>query len=62
MEATLVPVVIRTIGALTPKMGESLQKIPGATFKISVQKSTFLGTAPTPWQGPQASSVRVRRT
>uniref|UniRef100_A0A3P9D2Q4 Histone H4 n=1 Tax=Maylandia zebra TaxID=106582 RepID=A0A3P9D2Q4_9CICH len=32
-------------GAVTPKLGEWLQQIPGITSEISVQKSAVLGTA-----------------
>ncbi|KAF7643082.1 hypothetical protein LDENG_00244990 [Lucifuga dentata] len=38
-------VVIGALGAVTPKLGEWLQQIPGTTSEISVQKSAVLGTA-----------------
>ncbi len=38
-------VIIRAPGAVTPKLVEWLEQIPGTTSKISVQKSTVLGTA-----------------
>uniref|UniRef100_A0A3Q0S451 Immunoglobulin V-set domain-containing protein n=1 Tax=Amphilophus citrinellus TaxID=61819 RepID=A0A3Q0S451_AMPCI len=45
VKVTVVPVVIGTLGAVTPKLGERLQQIPGTTSEISVQKSAILGTA-----------------
>ena len=45
MKATVVPVVIGALGAVTPKLEEWLQQIPGKTSDISVQKSAVLGTA-----------------
>ena len=41
----MVPVVIGALGAVTPKLREWLQQIPGRTSEISVQKSALLGTA-----------------
>lgn len=38
-------VVIKALWAVTPELGGWLQQIPGATYEISVQKSTILGTA-----------------
>ncbi len=45
VRATVVPVVIGALGAVTPKLGEWLQQIPGKTSEVSVQKSAVLGTA-----------------
>ncbi|TWW80098.1 hypothetical protein D4764_10G0011280 [Takifugu flavidus] len=45
MKATVVPVVIGTLGAVTPNLSRWFQQIPGTTSEISVQKSTVLGTA-----------------
>uniref|UniRef100_A0A669EZW7 Reverse transcriptase domain-containing protein n=1 Tax=Oreochromis niloticus TaxID=8128 RepID=A0A669EZW7_ORENI len=45
IKVTVVPVVIGALGAVTPKLGEWLQQIPGTTSEISVQKSAVLGTA-----------------
>ncbi|TWW77705.1 hypothetical protein D4764_12G0010950 [Takifugu flavidus] len=45
MKATVVPVVIWTLWAVTPNLSRWLQQIPGTTPEISVQKSAVLGTA-----------------
>ncbi|TWW54978.1 hypothetical protein D4764_09G0000270 [Takifugu flavidus] len=45
MKATVVPVVIGTLGAVTPNLSRWPQQIPGTTSEISVQKSAVLGTA-----------------
>ena len=45
IKATVVPVVIGPLGAVTHKLGEWLQQIPGTTSEVSVQKSAVLGTA-----------------
>ena len=45
VKASVVPVVIGALGAVTPKLEEWLQQIPGKTSDISVQKSAVLGTA-----------------
>ncbi len=45
VKATVVPVSIRALKAVTPKLGEWLQQIPGTTSEISVKKSAVLGTA-----------------
>ncbi|TWW53461.1 uncharacterized protein LOC130519722 [Takifugu flavidus] len=45
MKAPVVPVVIGTLGAVTPNLSRWLQQIPGTTPEISVQKSAVLGTA-----------------
>ncbi|TWW76591.1 hypothetical protein D4764_13G0012530 [Takifugu flavidus] len=45
MKATVVPVVIGTLGVVTPNLSRWLQQIPGTTSEISVQKSAVLGTA-----------------
>lgn len=39
VRVTVVLVVSGVLGALTPKLGELLQQIPGTTSEISVQKS-----------------------
>ena len=44
-KASVVPVVVGALGAVTPKLGEWLQQIPGTTTEASVQKSAVLGTA-----------------
>ncbi|TWW73543.1 hypothetical protein D4764_15G0009370 [Takifugu flavidus] len=44
MKATVVPVVIVTLRAVTPKLCRWLQQIPGTTSEISTQKSAVLGT------------------
>ncbi|KAF7655229.1 hypothetical protein LDENG_00059120 [Lucifuga dentata] len=36
VKSTVVPVVIGTLGAVTPKLGEWLQQIPGTTSEVSV--------------------------
>ena len=43
--ATVVPVVIGALGAVTYKLGEWLQQIQRKTSEVSVQKSAVLGTA-----------------
>ena len=45
VKATVVPVVIGTLGAVTPMLEKWLQQIPGTTSDISIQKSAILGTA-----------------
>ena len=45
VKASLVPVVMGTLGAIMPKLGECLQLIPGITSEISVQKTTILAAA-----------------
>ncbi|TWW66946.1 hypothetical protein D4764_20G0009780 [Takifugu flavidus] len=45
VKATVVPIVIGTLGAVIPKLSRWLQQIPGTTSVIAVQKSTVLGTA-----------------
>ena len=45
VKANKVPVVIGAPGAVTPKLEEWLQQIPGTTSELSVQKSAVLGTA-----------------
>ena len=45
VKVKVVPVVIAALGALTPKLEERLQQIPGTTSELSVQKSAVLGTA-----------------
>ena len=45
VKASVVPVVVGALGAVTPKLGEWLQQIPGTTSEASVQKSAVLGTA-----------------
>ncbi|KAF7666334.1 hypothetical protein LDENG_00110960 [Lucifuga dentata] len=35
VKSTVVPVVIRALGAVTPKLREWLQQIPGATPEVS---------------------------
>ena len=47
VKASVVPVVVGALGAVTPKLGEWLQQIPGTTSETSVQKSAVLGTAKT---------------
>ncbi len=44
VKATVVPVVIGALGAVTHKLGEWLQQIPGTTSEVSVQKSAILRT------------------
>ena len=39
------PIVIRALRAVTPKLDWWLQEIPGTTSEISVQKNAILGTA-----------------
>ena len=43
VKASVVPVVIGTLRAVTPKLGQWLQQIP--VPEISVHKSTVVGTA-----------------
>ncbi|XP_078791071.1 uncharacterized protein LOC111949134 [Oryzias latipes] len=45
VKVTVVPVVIGALGAITPKLEEWLQQIPGKTSDLSVQKSAVPGTA-----------------
>uniref|UniRef100_A0A3B5PPD0 Reverse transcriptase domain-containing protein n=1 Tax=Xiphophorus maculatus TaxID=8083 RepID=A0A3B5PPD0_XIPMA len=45
VKTTVVPVVIGALGAVTPKLDQWLQQIPGTTSDISVQKCAVLGTA-----------------
>ncbi|CAK6975403.1 hypothetical protein D4764_15G0008790, partial [Scomber scombrus] len=45
VKATVVPVVIGALGAMTHKLEEWLQQTPGTTSEVSVQKSAVLGTA-----------------
>ena len=45
VKATVVPIVIRTLGAGTFKLDWWLQQISSTTSEISVQKSALLGTA-----------------
>ena len=45
VKVKVVPVVIGALGAVTPKLEEWLQQIPGTTSELSVQKSAVLGTA-----------------
>ena len=45
VKAKVVPVVIGALGAVTPKLEEWLQQIPGTTSELSVQKSAVLKTA-----------------
>ena len=45
VKVAVVPIVIRALGAVTPKLDGLLQQMPGTTSEISVQKSALLGTA-----------------
>lgn len=45
INASVVPVVVGALGAVTPKPGEWLQHFKGFTPETSVQKNTILGTA-----------------
>ena len=45
LKAAVVSVIIKAVGAVTPKLGERVQHILETTSEISVQKSTVLGTA-----------------
>ena len=45
VNAKVLPVVIGAIGAVTPKLEEWLQQIPGTTSELDVEKSAVLGTA-----------------
>ncbi|KAF7645372.1 hypothetical protein LDENG_00205860, partial [Lucifuga dentata] len=45
VKSKVVPMVIGALRAVTPKLGEWLQEIPGTTSEVSVQKSAVLGTA-----------------
>ncbi|KAF7650224.1 hypothetical protein LDENG_00129190, partial [Lucifuga dentata] len=42
VKSKVVPVVTGALRAVTPKLGEWLQGIPGTTFEVSVQKSAVL--------------------
>ena len=53
MKATVVPIVIKTLGAITPKLGGWPQQIPGTTSETSVQKSGVENS--TELSGSQAS-------
>ena len=43
VKALVVPVVIGELWAVTPKLGEWLQQIPGMTLEISIQKRAHGG-------------------
>ncbi|KAF7659580.1 hypothetical protein LDENG_00296350 [Lucifuga dentata] len=45
VKSKVVPVVNGALGAVTPKLGEWLQEIPGTTSEVSIQKSAVLRTA-----------------
>ena len=45
VKAKVVPVVIGALEAVTPKLEEWLQQIPGTTSELSVLKRAVLGTA-----------------
>ena len=45
VKAKVVPVVEGALGAVTPKLGEWLQQIPGTASELSVQEIAELGTA-----------------
>ena len=45
IKASVVPLVIRALVAVTPKLGEWLQQIPGILLEISAQKRAILGAA-----------------
>lgn len=45
LNATWVPVVIRALGAVIPKLGKRVQQIPGKTSDIYIQKCAVLATA-----------------
>ena len=44
VKASVVPVVIGALKAVTPKLGEWLQQMPGITSEISVKLSAILET------------------
>lgn len=44
MKVTVVPVVIKTLRAVTPQTGEWFQQILGTPFEIFIQKSRVLWT------------------
>ena len=44
VKAKVVPVVVGALGAVTPKVGEGLQQIPGTPSELSIQKNAMLGT------------------
>ena len=54
VKASAVPVVRGEFGAVTPKLGDKFQQIPGIPPETFVQKSTFLGACTRP-SGSQAS-------
>ena len=41
----MIPEVVGALGAVTPKLREWFQKIPGIMLEIFVQKSTIMETA-----------------
>ena len=45
VKVKVVLVVIGALGAVTPKLEERLQQIPGTTSELSVQRSAVPGTA-----------------
>ena len=45
VKCNVIPFVVGPLGAVTPKLGEWLQQIPGSTPEASFQKSAVLGTA-----------------
>lgn len=45
VKVSVVPMMIRVLGAVTHKLGEWLQQTPGTTSEVSVQRSPILQTA-----------------
>ena len=45
VKASVVPVGLRALVEVIPKLGELLQQITGMTLETSVQRSSILGTA-----------------
>lgn len=61
VKLTVFTVVIKALGAVTPKRGEWLQQIPATTSVISVQKIAVVGTAKILRRSLKPGSLRVIR-
>lgn len=61
VKCKVVPMVIGTLWAVTPKLKEWLQQIPGTKSEVSVKKSAALGTAKILNQKPRSLRVYLRK-
>lgn len=48
IKATVVPVAFRALTAVTPKLGEWFQQVPGVTFKICPERTSKDATHEAP--------------